>query len=79
VETRAEEPSHRGQVDLVIQYQGRVWLLEFKVDGGDGQRALEQIKAQGYHHRYAGQPVTLIGMDFSEEQRNLIGFAWERG
>jgi hypothetical protein len=79
VETRAEEPSHRGQVDLVIQYQGRVWLLEFKVDGGGSQRALEQIKAQGYHHRYAGQPVTLIGMDFSEAQRNLVGFAWERG
>ena len=79
VETRAEEPSSRGQVDLVIQYQGRVWLLEFKVDGGDGQRALEQIRAQGYHHRYAGQPVTLIGMDFSEAQRNLVGFAWERG
>ena len=28
--------------------------------------------------RYAGQPVTLIGMDFSEAQRNLVGFAWER-
>jgi hypothetical protein len=80
VETRAEEPGNRGQVDLVIEYQGRVWLLEFKVDGpGDGRRALEPIKAQGYHHRYAGRPVTLIGMDFSEEQRNLTGFAWERG
>mgnify|MGYP001278012682 CR=1 FL=1 len=78
VETRAEEPSSRGQVDLVIEYQGRVWLLEFKVtEFSDGQRALEQIK-RGYHQRYAGQPVTLIGMDFSQEQRNLAGFAWER-
>ena len=40
---------------------------------------LDQIRARGYHHRYAGQPVTLIGMDFSREQRNLSGFAWERG
>jgi hypothetical protein len=80
VETRAEEVSHRGQVDLVIQYQGRIWLLEFKVDdGNDGQKALEQIKSKGYHLRYAGQPVTLIGIDFSREQRNLSGFAWERG
>ncbi|MCB1920635.1 MAG: AAA family ATPase [Candidatus Competibacteraceae bacterium] len=79
VETRAEEVSHRGQVDLVIQYQGRIWLLEFKVDGGsDGQKALDQIKIKGYHQRYAGQPVTLIGIDFSAEQRNLSGFAWER-
>jgi hypothetical protein len=80
VETRTEEVSYRGQVDLVIQYQGRVWLLEFKIeDGNDGQKALDQIKSKGYHHRYAGgQPVTLIGIDFSPEQRNLSGFAWER-
>lgn len=79
VETRAEEATNRGQVDLVITYQGRLWLLEFKVNGGkDGQGALAQIKTQGYHHRYAGQPVTLIGIEFSREQRNLAGFAWER-
>jgi hypothetical protein len=79
VNTRAEEVSHRGQVDLVIEYQGRIWLLEFKVDSGnDGQKALEQIKSKGYHHRYAGQPVTLIGIDFSPKQRNLSGFSWER-
>ena len=80
VETRAEEPSNQGQVDLMIQYQGRVWLLEFKLDGGaDGQKALAQMKTKGYHHRYAGRPVTLIGIDFSRTQRNLAGFAWERG
>lgn len=79
VETRAEESSSQGQVDLVIDYQGRIWLLEFKLAETDsGQGALEQIKAQGYHLRYAGQSVTLIGMDFSREQRNLVGFAWER-
>jgi Predicted AAA-ATPase/PD-(D/E)XK nuclease superfamily len=79
VETRAEESSHQGQVDLVIEYQGRIWLLEFKLDDTDGgKRALDQIKTKGYHLRYAGQPVTLIGMEFSREQRNLAGFAWER-
>ncbi|MCC6133937.1 MAG: PD-(D/E)XK nuclease domain-containing protein [Candidatus Contendobacter sp.] len=40
---------------------------------------LEQIKTQGYFQRYAGQPVTLIGIDFSPKERNLSGFAWERG
>ena len=79
MQTRAEEVSHRGQVDLAIQYQGRIWLLEFKADGGqDGQKALDQIKSNGYHQRYTGQPATLIGIDFSAEQRNLSGFAWER-
>ncbi len=80
VKTRAEEATNRGQIDLVIHYRERIWLLEFKVDdGNDGQRALDQIKAQGYGQRYAGQPVTLIGIDFSPKQRNLSGFAWERG
>ena len=80
VETRAEEATNRGQVDLVIQYQGRIWLLEFKVDeDSDEQGALDQIKSKGYHHRYAGRPVTLIGIDFSRARRNLSGFAWERG
>ncbi|NJM13615.1 MAG: AAA family ATPase [Synechococcaceae cyanobacterium SM1_2_3] len=79
VETRAEEASNQGQVDLVIEYQGRIWLLEFKLAETDGgQRALDQIKTKGYHLRYTGRPVILIGMDFSREQRNLVGFAWER-
>lgn len=79
VATRAEEATNRGQVDLVTEYQGRIWLLEFKVDElSDGQRALEQIKTKGYSNRYVGQPVTLIGIDLSSEQRNLSGFAWER-
>jgi len=79
IETRAEETGNRGQVDLVVQYQGRIWLLEFKLDAGQqGQGALAQIKTKGYHQRYAGQPVTLIGIDFNSEQRNLSGFAWER-
>ncbi len=80
VETRAEEPTNQGQVDLAIQYEGRVWLLEFKLDeDGEGRKALAQIKSKGYHQRYAGRPVTLIGIDFSREQRNLSGFTWERG
>jgi len=80
VDTRTEEATCRGQVDLVIEYQGRVWLLEFKVDElSDGQWTLNQIKARGYHHRYDGRPVTLIGIDFSRERRNLSSFAWERG
>jgi hypothetical protein len=36
---------------------------------------------RGYAEKYraAGGPIYLIGMEFSREQRNLVGFAWERG
>lgn len=79
VDVRPEEVSYRGQVDLAIRHEERVWLLEFKLDEIAGpDSALEQIKARGYHHRHAGQPVTLIGINFSRERRNISGFAWTR-
>ncbi|MDG4598009.1 MAG: AAA family ATPase [Candidatus Contendobacter sp.] len=79
VDVRPEEVSYRGQVDLTIRHEERVWLLEFKLDEIAGpDSALEQIKARGYHHRHVGQPVTLIGINFSRERRNISGFAWTR-
>ena len=28
--------------------------------------------------KYAGQPMTLMGMEFSSVERNLVGFEWQR-
>ncbi|MCP5158854.1 MAG: AAA family ATPase [Gammaproteobacteria bacterium] len=78
VDVRPEEPSAHGQADLCIRYQHLIWLLEFKLDESGPDQALAQIKAKGYHHRFAGQSVTLIGIDFDRAQRNISGFAWER-
>ncbi|MER2602134.1 MAG: hypothetical protein ABTR27_07240 [Candidatus Competibacter phosphatis] len=39
------------------------------VEPSEPGRALEQIQARGYHQKYAGQPVTLIGMAFSQPRR----------
>lgn len=63
--------TRREDVDLAICHEGRVWLLEFKLDEIAGpDSAIEQIKARGYHHRHASQPVTLVGINFSRKQRN---------
>lgn len=48
------------------------------VEPNEPGRALEQIQARGYHQKYAGQPVILIGMAFSRAERNLTGFEWRR-
>ena len=48
------------------------------VEPNEPGRALEQIQPRGYHQKYAGQPVTLIGMAFSRAERNLTGFEWRR-
>jgi PD-(D/E)XK nuclease superfamily len=41
--------------------------------------ALAQIKAKGYADKYRnrGEPVHLIGVEFSRAARNLVGFAVE--
>lgn len=72
-----EESSNAGRLDMAVRLNGQVYLFEFKVvelepDGG----ALEQIKARGYADRYrgSGEPVHMIGVEFSRERRSVVGF-----
>ena len=79
VEVIAGEASHHGRIDLAVRMPGRVWSIEFKVSETDtAGAALSQIRQRGYAARYAGQRVSLIGVVFSPEARNVVGFAWER-
>lgn len=74
-----EDATNHGRIDLTIHWTGRAYLLEFKAaEPSEPGRALEQLQTCGYHQKYAGQPVTLIGMEFSRAERNLIGFEWRR-
>ncbi|MDZ7762772.1 MAG: PD-(D/E)XK nuclease domain-containing protein [Desulfovermiculus sp.] len=56
LDVHAEEPTNQGRMDLVLRFQGRMYVMEFKVveQAGEG-RALEQIKAKGYAQKFAGQ------------------------
>ena len=70
-----EEASNAGRLDMALRFNGQVYLFEFKVvelaaDGG----ALAQIKARGYAERYrgSGEPVHLIGVEFSRERRAVV-------
>ncbi|MFO7883596.1 MAG: AAA family ATPase [Desulfobacteraceae bacterium] len=78
---KPEESSNHGRADLIIDTAQVVYVLEFKVIelAGDGVKAINQIKARGYHQQYvqAGREVILVGMDFSRTERNLTGFEWE--
>jgi hypothetical protein len=75
----AEDVTSKGRIDLTIKLGNNIYIIEFKVDG-EG-RALEQIKARGYHHKFqgTGKDIYLIGIDFDSEQRNIAGFEWEKG
>ncbi len=76
-----EEASNAGRLDMAVRFNGQVYLFEFKVvelepEGG----ALAQLKARGYADRYRdrNEPIHLVGVEFSREQRRVVGFAVER-
>ena len=82
VEVRAEESGSRGRADLVVRGYGRVWVFEFKMQERAGPgAALDQLMARGYADRYCGlgEPVHLVGMEFSAETRNLVRFESQIG
>jgi hypothetical protein len=76
-DTRVEDATNKGRIDLALRTGDRVYLFEFKVveQVAEG-RALAQLQARGYAEKYRapGVTVTLVGVEFSKVQRNLVGF-----
>ena len=81
LDTRPEEASSRGNLDLAVCAPERIVLFEFKtVDGRTGSgRALRQLKAKRYadQHLGSGKPVHLVGVEFSRETRNVARVEWQ--
>ena len=72
-----EASSNAGRLDLALRFNGQVYLFEFKVvELVPAGRALQQIKDRGYAKPYLaeGVPIHLIGVEFSREQRAVVGF-----
>ena len=79
IDVRPEVHSNKGRLDLVVRFEGRIYVIEFKVIEQCGEKnALEQIKAKGYAEQFAGQEIYLIGVEFSSEKRNIESFDWEK-
>jgi hypothetical protein len=65
---------------MTVRFEGRVYLFEFKVvELAPEGRALQQIKDRRYAEKYRmpGQPIALIGVEFSRVERNIVGFEVE--
>lgn len=77
-----EDSTNKGRIDMAVCFNGHIWLFEFKVvEMTPEGRALEQLKTRGYAEKYRGrnQPIHLIGVEFSRESRNIVGFEVEEG
>ena len=77
LDVAVEDSSSGGRLDMAVRGDGRVYLFEFKVveQAGAGA-ALEQLRARGYADKYRalGEPIHLVGVEFSREARNVVAF-----
>ena len=72
-----EDSSSRGRLDMALRVSGRRYLFEFKVvELAPAGSALAQLRERGYAAKYRGrgEPIHLIGVEFSRETRNVTAF-----
>ena len=76
-----EDSSNRGRADMAVRFAGNVYLFEFKVvEQATEGAALTQLRERGYADKYraSGEPIHLIGVEFSKSTRNVTAFAVEQ-
>ena len=76
-EITVEDSSSNGRLDMAVRAGGQVYLFEFKVaeQAGEGA-ALAQLRERDYAAKYRGrgEPIHLVGVEFSRETRNVTAF-----
>ena len=72
-----EESSSHGRLDMAVRTGGHVYLFEFKVtEMSPPGSALAQLRERDYAAKYrgSGEPIHLIGVEFSRRTRNVTAF-----
>ncbi len=72
-----EDSSSHGRLDMAVLFNSHVYLFEFKVvELASAGTALAQLQARRYadKHRALEQPIYLIGVEFSKDERNVAAF-----
>ena len=81
VDVAVEDHTSHGRVDMAVRFGGSAFVFEFKVvEAASPGAAIAQLKEKGYAEKYraSSDAVWLIGIEFSEEARNLASFTVER-
>ena len=76
-----EDSSSHGRLDMAVLFNSHVYLFEFKVvEMTPEGAALAQLQERRYADKYRGlgQPICLIGVEFSKDERNVVAFDVER-
>ena len=81
LDIRVEDSSSHGRLDMAVLFNGTVYLFEFKVvEMASAGAALAQLQERRYADKYRAleQPIYLIGVEFSKDERNVAAFDVER-
>ena len=81
MDVRVEDSSSHGRTDMAVLFNSYVYLFEFKVvELASAGAALAQLQKRRYADKYRalGQPIYLIGVEFSKDERNIAAFDVER-
>jgi hypothetical protein len=72
VDADCEPLSSEGRIDLAVKFLDVVYLIEFKCNQS-ADAAIQQIQEKHYADRYRqqGMQITLIGINFDTQKRNL--------
>ncbi len=76
LDIRLEDTTNHGRIDMAVLCNAQVFIFEFKVVEQEPEgHALQQIKDRGYADKYRsrGEPIHLIGIEFSKTSRNVVG------
>lgn len=76
-----EDSTNLGRIDMTLKFNDQVYIFEFKVvELVPEGNALQQIKDKAYADKYRqlNQPIYLIGVEFSKDERNVVGFEVEK-
>jgi hypothetical protein len=74
----AERHGHKGRADIVVEFKGRVWVMELKMARGGmdavklADEALSQIEEKGYAEPFGD--AVLLGLAIDIELRRVAEF-----
>ena len=72
-----EDSSSHGRLDMAVLFNNHVYLFEFKVvEMASAGAAMAQLQERRYADKYRAlsQPIYLIGVEFSKDERNVVAF-----
>lgn len=76
----SEIPTNQGRMDAVLDTGKHIYIFEFKLRE-NADAALAQIRERGYPERFraSGRTLTLVGVAFDTEQKNVREWKTEEG